>query len=314
MKSAAHAPIALLLLLLISACGGPPIDCDVRVIAQTDLMVRNRLLLVKAGIAGQWVTLLVDTGAERTTLSEEAAARLNLPRDRDYHTASSGMGGSQKANDAIIPALVLGGKNIPLYRIGVTPLRLGPDMHVDGLLGADILLGHVADTDIDVPGRKLTLYHARVCPDVTPPWTEPGAEVTGVSAINDRLLVPIEVDHVKGMGFLDTGAQATVLGRKMAQRLNLTDRDMAGDMVVKHRGAGAGETASRLHQFHFLRIGPAQATQPLLSVLSTDIGRGADALVGEDFINGRRIWMSYTSKTVFISTTPPPELVPDFTP
>jgi hypothetical protein len=36
--------------------------------------------------------------------------------------------------------------------------------------------------------------------------------------------------------------------------------------------------------------------------LPVDAGVG-DALVGEDFINGRRIWLSFANRTVFIATT-----------
>jgi hypothetical protein len=53
-----------------------------------------------------------------------------------------------------------------------------------------------------------------------------------------------------------------------------------------------------------LRIGPAAAVDPILSVLPVDLGFG-DALVGEDFINGRRIWLSFASRDVFIATSTP---------
>ncbi len=56
--------IACLLLLLVSACAPNPINCDLVVVAKMPLEVRNRLLVVPAGIGGKWVTLLVDTGAE----------------------------------------------------------------------------------------------------------------------------------------------------------------------------------------------------------------------------------------------------------
>lgn len=265
--------------------------------------VHNRLLVIPAGINGVWVTLLVDTGAERTVLAADVVTRLGLDRDRKIVTRSTGMGGTTIANDAIIPGLVLGGVRFPLTRIAVGQFRFGPGLAVDGLLGADILTAF--DLDIDVPHSTLTLYRPRLCPNVQPPWTEPFAEVAGVhSQPPDRLLVPIKLDGVEGMGILDTGAQATTIGVRMATRLGLTPEAMAGDPIVQHHGAGAGSQEARLHRFSLLQIGPAAAPEPLLSVLPVDAGVG-DALVGEDFINGRRIWLSFANRTVFIATTTP---------
>jgi hypothetical protein len=51
-----------------------------------------------------------------------------------------------------------------------------------------------------------------------------------------------------------------------------------------------------------LQIGPAVAHDPILSVLPIDAGVG-DALVGEDFIDGRRIWLSFSNREVFIATS-----------
>jgi hypothetical protein len=294
--------IAGLLLLLVSACAPNPINCGLVVVAKMPLEVRNRLLVVPAGIGGKWVTLLVDTGAERTVLSADTVARLGLARDEKIFTRSTGMGGTYTANDAIVPGLVLGGVRFPLQRVSVGQFRLGPDLAADGLLGSDVLLAF--DLDIDVPDRTLTLYRPQLCPDVRPPWTEPFAEVSGVRALRDRLLIPLELDGVSGMGILDTGAQATTIGVSMATRLGLTPLAMAGDPIVQHHGAGPGSQEARLHRFSLLRIGPAAEQDPMLSVLPVDAGVG-DALVGEDFINGRRIWLSFANRAVFIATSTP---------
>lgn len=296
--------LGLWLLLLLGACGSDPLMCDLVVVAKMPMETRDRLLVVRAGIDGKWVTLLVDTGAELTLLSEDAAARLGLARDTRTMTRSVGMGGTHAAHDAIIPGLVLGGVRFPLRRLPVGKFSFGPTLNADGVLGADVLLAY--DLDIDAPGQALTLYRPRICPDVRPPWNEPVERVDGVRALRDRLLIPLELDGVRGMGLLDTGAQATTIGVRMAARLGLTAQSLAGDPIVRHHGAGAGSQESRLHRFGLLRIGPAVARQPLLSVLPVDAGVG-DALIGEDFIDGRRLWMSFTSREVFIASSKPGE-------
>ena len=298
----AHTCIAGILLLLVSACAPNVINCDIVVVAKMPLEVRNRLLVVPAGIDGKWVTLLVDTGAERTVLSGDAVERLGLERDKKTVTRSTGVGGVFIANDAIIPGLVLGGVRFPITRVSVGQFRFGPGLTADGLLGSDVLLAF--DLDIDVPDRTLTLYRPRQCPDDTPPWHEPFARVAGVKALRDRLLIPLDLDNVEGMGILDTGAQATTIGVRMANRLGLTPEALSGDPIVQHHGAGPGSQEARLHRFGLLQIGPAAAIDPILSVLPVDAGVG-DALVGEDFIDGRRIWMSFASREVFVARSKP---------
>ena len=104
------------------------------------------------------------------------------------------------------------------------------------------------------------------------------------------------------MGILDTGAQATTIGVSMANRLGLTP---AGDgrrsRSCNITAPGRARRTARLHRFGLLRIGPAVAHDPILSVLPVDAGVG-DALVGEDFIDGRRIWLSFANREVFIAT------------
>ena len=125
-----------MLLALVSACASNPINCDLVVVAKMPLEVHNRLLVVPGGIDGKWVTLLVDSGAERTVLSADMVEKLGLARDKKIMTRSTGMGGSFISSDAIIPGLVLGGVRFPLTRIAVGQFLFGPGLTADGLMGS----------------------------------------------------------------------------------------------------------------------------------------------------------------------------------
>ncbi|HEY1411254.1 MAG TPA: retropepsin-like aspartic protease, partial [Rhodopila sp.] len=169
----------LLLLLILAGCDAPPeIDCKLTMIAQMPLRVEDHLLIVPAGINGKWVHLIVDSGAERTTISDATAERLGLPHDQRYKYQSTGIGGTTVSTDVTIDRLVLGGVHFPIDHIaaGKFNLQTIPGLSADGLLGADILLAF--DMDIDVPDGTLTLYRSRLCPDVRPPWQEPWMEIT----------------------------------------------------------------------------------------------------------------------------------------
>jgi hypothetical protein len=171
----------LLSLIFLTGCAGTTaIDCRLTMIAQIPLQIQDSLLVVPAGINGTWVHLVVDSGAERTTIIAAAADRLRLPHDPRYKVRSVGIGGTTTSTDVTIDRLVLGGVHFPIERVaaGVFDLRNGSGLNADGLLGADILLAY--DMDIDVPGGMLTLYRSRLCPNMQPPWQEPWIEITGV--------------------------------------------------------------------------------------------------------------------------------------
>jgi hypothetical protein len=294
--------LGLLMLVLLARCEAAPMaDCKLTKVAQLPLGVQDQLLVVPVGINGQWVRLVVDTGAERTTISDTAANRLGLPHDPGHTTQSMGIGGATTATDATVDRLVLGGVRFPVDRIAVGTFKLQTDrgLNADGLLGADILLAF--DMDIDVPGGALTLYRSRICPNVRPPWQQPSVEIAGVRARKDRLLLPIELDNVAGMAILDTGAQRNVVGQDMARRMGLTEQAIAGDPSVRHRGVGPAVTSAHVHRFKLLRIGPVTEMSPVITVLPSDFGVG-DALIGEEFLQGRRVWLSFRNRQVFVSS------------
>lgn len=293
--------LLLLLLVFLARCGtAPEIHCDLAMVAQIPLEVQDHLLVVPAGINGRWVRLVVDSGAERTTISDAAAERLELPHDPRYINHSMGIGGTTTSTDVTIDRLVLGSVHFPINRIAVGTFKLQTShgLSADGLLGADILLAY--DMDIDVPGGKLTLYRSRVCANARPPWTEPSIEIAGVRARKDRLLLPFVLDNEPGLAILDTGAQGNVVGVDMARRMGLDQQVLARDQPVRQHGVGPAEIISHLHQFRLLRIGPVAEEYPRITVLTSDFGVG-DALIGEEFMQGRRVWLSFRNRQVFVS-------------
>jgi predicted aspartyl protease len=296
-----RAAAALLVLALnLAACAAAPQSCDLVVLAQMPLTTEHNLMFVTAGINGQPVRLLVDTGAERTVLTEATVDRLGLPHDPHHVTRTIGIGGIGTGRDAIIPGITLGGTHFPVERVAVGQFAINPTAGApaDGLLGADILLAF--DVDIDPVTQHLTLYRVRRCPEALPPWTEPATEVPGVETRRDRMLLPIVVDGVAGTAILDTGAQATTLGAAMAQRLGLSTGDLESDHMIMAHGASTNSVAVRVHMFRTLQIGPALVQHPTLAVVpgQTDMG---DGLVGGDFLHGRHVWLSFATRRMFIS-------------
>jgi predicted aspartyl protease len=304
-----RAILALLAILGLAACsGGDPIAresggaCKLIALAQMPLETRSNLLFVDARINDERVTLLVDTGAERTLLTEAAVDRLRLPRDPHHATRTFGIGSPTAAWDARLPnGIVLGPTRFPVDSVtvghfGINQVAGGS---ADGLLGADILLAF--DIDIDVPAHRITFYRARrECPDATPPWNEPYVAIAGVSTRRDRLVVPFKLDGADGTAVLDTGAQVSSISRSMAARIGLADSAMAGDRTVMAHGASPDQVEVRIHRFSELQVGPAVMRDPVLPVVPMAGGMG-DGLVGGDFLRGRRVWLSFSAQRLFVT-------------
>jgi predicted aspartyl protease len=304
-----RAALILLALLGLAACAnGKPgrlrtgNACALIRLAEVPIEAREHMLFTQATISGTPVTLLVDTGAERTLLTEAAVGRLHLPRDFQHATRTFGIGSPTATWDARLPdGIVLGGTHFPVD--SVTVGQFGID-HVaggsaDGLLGADILLAF--DLDLDLPAQRITFYRARPeCPDPVPPWKEPFLDIVGVTARRDRLLVPFELDGARGQAVLDTGAQVSSISQRMAERMGLADDHMADDRTVMAHGAAPDQVAVRIHRFRVFRVGPTEMQEPVLPVVPMSSGMG-DALLGADFLQGRRVWLSFSTHRVFVA-------------
>jgi predicted aspartyl protease len=303
-----RAMLALLALLGMSSCAGDPgarrADGTYPLIrvAEMPLDVRANMMFVRAKIDDEPVTLLVDTGAERTVLTEAAVDRLHLPRDLQHATRTIGIGSAIATWDARLPkGIVLGDTHFPVDsvsvgRFGIEQEDGGP---ADGLLGADILLAF--DIDLDLPAQRITFYRARrECPEAAPPWNQPYVAVSGVSTRHNRLLVPFELDGVAGMAVLDSGAEFSSISQGTAERIGLTNAAMATDRTMMAQGAAPDQVPVHIHLFRAFRVGPAMMQTPELLVVPK-VGGMADALVGADFLRGRRAWLSFSTQRIFVT-------------
>jgi hypothetical protein len=309
--------LLLLLLFALAACAGDPGGrrqadgtCPLIPLAQMPLEVHANLLFVQAKINDEPVTLLVDSGAERTLLTEAAVDRLRLPRDMHHATRTFGIGSPTATWDAELPnGIVLGTTHFPVdtVTVGHFSMDQGAASGVDGLLGADILLAF--DIDLNLPAHLVTFYRARrECPDAAPPWNEPYIAITGVTTRRDRLLLPFQLDGVSGIAVLDTGAQVSSISRNMVERMGVAAAEIASDRTVMAHGASPDQVPVHIHRFRELNVGPAVVLAPVMPVVPTLGGMG-DGLIGADFLRGRRVWMSFSTHRIFVTAPENPSRV-----
>ena len=146
--------IALLPLLLASAAPlagqdpEPPTDAQILGIG-TDIPGRMTVPVTIEGNGPYPFT--IDTGAERTVISRELAARLNLMAGRGVRMTA--MTGTSTVGTVVVPALSV--STAGKARIEA-PLLAGVDLGAPGLLGLDSLQGHAVSIDFDQQRMAVT--------------------------------------------------------------------------------------------------------------------------------------------------------------
>lgn len=269
-------------------------DCRVQRAASLPITIDAGHPLVQASINGHAVSVLLDTGAQGSLVTPGTVARLGLPRDRQRTTDLRGIGGSVSSQKALIHNFAVAGSEYLDMSVGISSLPASD--RTDGLIGADIL--SVYDLDLDFPGRMLTLYNVSGCERIVPVWDRPYATLPA-HLLSRLLLVKVEIDGHPLNTLFDTGGPEAMLSRAAMPLVGLSDRDLALDPPGESRGIGARRTPSRLHRFAVVRIGAETFRNVPIHVAEFHQVQ-ANMLLGLDYMLGRRFWLSYATRTVFI--------------
>jgi predicted aspartyl protease len=274
--------------------------CVIRAIGTISVTTKDRTPVIGASVNGHPLTLVLDTGGERSIITPAAAVRIGAQPPRvEFSRQLRGLAGKLATREVELSSFLAGGVAIPLRRILVAPLptRMGPESPIDGLLGADAL--RFFDIDLDLPHNRLVLYAKQACSNAVPDWTGPYTPIDGVGFPGAHLVFPVRLDGHRVLAFIDTGAQRTMLSATTARALGVTEGALARDRLVILRGIAAEQLISRVHRFSRLEIGDAAIPYPELAVAEV-IFRNAGLVLGMDLLSSRRLWISYGARRIFL--------------
>jgi hypothetical protein len=295
------------------ACGRAWADCVVAPAATVPLDFIAGSILVTAEVNGHDATFILDTGAQRSMVTEAAIGHLDLTRDSWVGTTMGGIGGVERRANADPRSFTLGG--LPMVRptlnhdtsltVGVMPRIVVGGREVDGLLGRDFL--SVFDLDLDVPQRQLTLYRVRGCTTRVVPWQFPFTTVPMMASVERALIdravvVPVVLNGVSLRALLDTGASASILAAPGMVRSGIQPAQLNADQGVTIRGVGRREVLMRRHEFRQLQVGGAAWEAPTLLVGAVHLYPIVDMLLAADWLSQRRVWISFGTAQLGIAS------------
>jgi predicted aspartyl protease len=274
--------------------------CRIERQAELPLVGDRGALVVAAEINGSPVTMIVDTGAQWTTITPDTVKRLELPPDLWNGGLHRGIGSFSNSVNAIAKSFKIGGMAFENRSLSVAPLTVSGKTSPPfaGLLGADFL--YRFDLDIDLPHHTLTLYRNGGCPAGVPPWGVATMAIRLVKSATNRLNLAASVDGHPFRAILDTGASISLITRPNALRAGVTAEMLERDPVLPGHGLGTEVVMMRAHLFDEVQIGPERLKRLTMVVGGTLLG-GGDMLLGLDYLETRRVWVSYALRQLFVA-------------
>jgi Aspartyl protease len=250
---------------------------------------------------------ILDTGAQRSLVTPAAVKRLDLALDEWVATTLRGVGGVERHRNALPRSIAIGGAALVRRTVSRdTSLTVGSlpgdeisGLRIDGLLGRDFL--SLFDLSLDMPALTLTLYDVLDCTGAFLPWQTPYTALPVQNPAETALVVMLDLDGVRMRALLDTGASATFITAPGMARLKLSAETLSHEPRHALSGLGPRAVTMQARQFRRMRIGEESIEQPILWVAPVHTTPVADMLLGTDWLAGKLVWISFTTRQVFVA-------------
>jgi len=207
---------------------------------------QDHRMTVDARIDGQGpFRFLVDTGADRSVIASDVAAKLGLLSGTDV--VVQGISRSVPAATARLKSLEVG--SIGLTDIAI-PVLSREWLGADGYLGLDVL--NQRKVTFDFRNQSLTINHSHL---VVRPVSSPDL-VVHVSGSNGRLTAfDCRVDDVPAAAFVDSGAETSIGNSRLFAELQQNGATYVSDRVVPITDVTGGSVPGRIASFSTIKMG-----------------------------------------------------------
>jgi len=285
----------------LSVAAGPALaDCQTVRVAAIPLLPDDRPV-IEVAINGKSVRMLLDTGAQGSSVTPETVIALGLPRDRDRRTVIMTIGGQEVSQNAILDKLSVATIDRSNLSIAVMALDGSLKESAAGIIGADLL--NAFDLVLDIPQHTLTLYRPAGCTPTRPPWDGQYETISATVSSRGQFLFPVELNGHSVTALFDTGSRGETVSRATANSIGITDTQLDNDPSSTGTSGGLRKYATRRHRFDTFKVGADTFHGIPLDVVDFHQA-GVDMMIGIDYMHWRRFFLSYSTGLLFIQKEP----------
>jgi len=251
-------------------------------------------------INGTDTRFVLDTGAFFNTMSRANAVALGLKlRPAPFGYRLSGVGGSAGVQFTQVKDFGILGTTFHDIAFIVGGTDTG-----HGLLGANLL--DLIDLEIDLAHGKLTLFNADHCDKHSLAyWSKDGnynvADIEPAVNQNDRrTFFSVTINGKKVRAVLDSGASATVLSRRAAERVGI---DLAApDVKAGSSSIGIGAKAVKTWTVRIdsFSVGTETIQHSQMQVIDGNMG-DTDMLLGVDFLLAHHMFIANSQRKAYFT-------------
>ena len=294
--------------LFLSGCGAnslPPAalsQCRVDHVADLPLYLHDNLLRVPVTIDGHDGVMELDTGAGRTLISRTFATSMHLQADPHHWSAEFDMGGmSQRQPDVLVGQITFGGRTVTPTHLPVIDMvqRSDGGAPFAGYLGADLL--QQFDLDIDVQMSRLTLWQVSGCRGDFLPWHDGRTSLPVDRSSFGWLIVHPRINGHTVAAIFDTGATWDAVRQDTAKRVGV--RADRFKRRIHPDGVFSRALDLRVGWATEIDIGRLRRTNQPVAVIAKSVP-GVQMLIGLPVMHQHRVWISYATKQIFLSSDP----------
>lgn len=311
--------VASVVLAMASAIDIPGVEassCQLVKVEEWPVRLQRNQLLVEGAINGKSVSVMLDTGAQRTLIFRATAVRLGVSlsatNDRMF-----GVGGETKVDLAWVDEFKVGQAVQKDLRILVAGEH-DPGNDIGVLLGEDFFQRF--DVEFDLAHNAVRLFQAKDCDGVSLAyWARSGAsevEIEALDANRPEIILVVQINGQSLKAKLDSGAALSVLDKVDAERVGVTPETPG--VVAGGHSSGLGKNAvdTWIGPFRSFTIGneTIRDTQIRFSDVYKDVtyrftGSAVahkiqvwhSMLLGADFLRSHRVLVAHSQRKIFFT-------------
>jgi predicted aspartyl protease len=289
-------PLLAGLMLALAGCAASPSSCQLTPTVNVPVTFVGGLPTITAMVAGHELRFILDTGAESSTLTPQAVAKIDA-QSGFFDGYGVGIGGrslvgTSQPGDLRLDGLLVQGEQFKVVGLFKSmPART----EIDGLLGADILANY--NLAFDFPHQRFQMFLRRTCPTAFP-FKGDFADVPFRPSDYGSFSIPVTIDGHSVELLIDTGAHGTTLDQTTLAQAGVTGTVIgrAGTAL----GVGGKTTTLRHERFDSVTIGAEEADGAVLVVLSRSADDIPLSLLGEDYMRYHQVYISQDTGQVWL--------------